>query len=61
MTSVSWHGSIKIMTSYQWYGVIIIFIHIFQRINSLFVFMFSYKFISYIEIAIQIETSIFIM
>ncbi len=22
MTSVSWHGSIKIMTSYQWYGVI---------------------------------------
>jgi len=26
MTSVSWHGSIKIMTSYQWYGVIIVFI-----------------------------------
>ncbi len=49
------------MTSCQWYGVIIIFIHIFQRINSLFVFMFSYKFISYLEIAIQIETSIFIM
>jgi len=24
MTSVSWHGSIKIMTSYQWYGVIIV-------------------------------------
>ncbi len=30
-------------------------------IEPLFVFMFSYKFISYIEIAIQIETSIFIM
>lgn len=30
-------------------------------IELLFVFMFSYKFISYIEIAIQIETSIFIM
>ena len=28
MTSASWHGSIKIMTSYQWYGVIIVYIHI---------------------------------
>ena len=26
MTSASWHGSIKIMTSYQWYGVIIVYI-----------------------------------
>ena len=30
MTSASWHGSIKIMTLYQWYGVIIVYIHIIQ-------------------------------
>ena len=36
MTSASWHGSIKIMTSYQWYGVIIVYIHIIQYIHNLF-------------------------
>ena len=41
MTSASWHGSIKIMTSYQWYGVIIVYIHIIQQIFYFNSFMYG--------------------